>query len=128
MQNMSKRNKILLIIATFMPFVFAAMLVALFVSFIVSMSVAMQPGHANPEPPPLFFVGLFGIEGLMILWGVGLFVLYLIHLLKTDRVRQDQKALWGVILFLGGIIAMVVYWFMYVWPEPKPTEIAPNAA
>ena len=126
MNDLSKTNKILLIVATFMPMVFMVAFFTLLISFITS--AAMQPGRANAEPPPLFFVGFFGFEGLMILWGVGLFILYLIHLLKTDRVKRDQKALWGVVLFLGGIIAMVVYWFMYVWPEPKPTEMAPNTA
>ena len=68
MNNMSRTNKILLIVATFMPLVFMVMLFALFFGLMIPMSMDMQPGHASPEPPPLFFVGIFGIEGLMIVW------------------------------------------------------------
>lgn len=118
MDNLSKPVKTWLLIATLMPLLFAMIWGTALVFGIVTTGAFMSPdGGATP---PAYQTFLDGLIVPTILWGVGLFILYLIHLLKTDRVRQDQKALWGVILFLGGIIAMVVYWFMYVWPEPRP--------
>lgn len=46
---------------------------------------------------------------------------YLYFLFKTDRVKKDQKALWAVVLFLGNILAMPVFWYLYVL---KPAEDA----
>jgi predicted membrane channel-forming protein YqfA (hemolysin III family) len=126
MDRMTKSHKIMLIIATFMPFLFVAIW---FVSFFFFFGLSMaQPGHGNGEPPPAMFITMFGFQALMMVWGIGLFVLYLVHLFKTDRVKQERKALWGVVLFLGGIVAMLVYWFMYVWPEPEPAETTPDTA
>jgi uncharacterized membrane protein (DUF485 family) len=46
---------------------------------------------------------------------------YIIYLFRTERVPKDKKALWAVVLFMGGIIAMPVFWFIYVW---KPLQVA----
>ena len=48
---------------------------------------------------------------------VGLLVFYITHLFRTDSVANDKKALWAIVLFLGNVIAMVVYWFLYIWPS-----------
>jgi len=39
-----------------------------------------------------------------------LFVIYIVHLFKTDRVPNNKKALWAVVLFLGSMIAMPICW------------------
>ena len=48
---------------------------------------------------------------------------YIIYLFRTDRVPQPKKALWAVVLFIGNMIAMPVFWYLYVrpasWPESK---------
>ncbi len=28
-----------------------------------------------------------------------------------------MKALWAVVLFMGGPIAMLVYWYLYLWRD-----------
>jgi hypothetical protein len=121
MDSIARTNKVLLLIATLVPFVLIAVFLALFFA-LIGFS-AMQPGNANAEPSALVLIGFLGLQALMILWGIGLFVVYLVHLVKTERVPKDLKPLWGVILFLSGMIAMVVYWFLYVWPEPAPERI-----
>jgi len=52
---------------------------------------------------------------------MGLLVVYIVHLFKTDRVPKDQKALWAVVIFLGSVLAMPVYWYLYIW---KPLRVA----
>jgi hypothetical protein len=47
-----------------------------------------------------------------------LLVIYVVYLFKTDRVAQDKKALWAAVLLLGGLIAMPVFWYLYIWKQP----------
>ena len=48
-----------------------------------------------------------------------LLVFYIVFLFKTDRVKPEMKALWGVVLFLGSFVAMPIFWFLYIWPESQ---------
>ena len=60
---------------------------------------------------------------ILIIWG--LLAFYVMYLFKTDRVAQDKKALWAVVLFLGNVIAMPVFFWLYVWPDgPAETDAA----
>ena len=46
---------------------------------------------------------------------------YIYYLFKTDHVKQDQRALWAVVLLLANILVMPVFWYLYIW---KPAESA----
>lgn len=46
--------------------------------------------------------------------------IYIYHLFKTEHVEPTKKTLWAVVLFLGNVIAMPVFWFHYIL---KPSEI-----
>ena len=47
---------------------------------------------------------------------------YIVFLFKTDRVPQDKKALWAAVLFLGNMLAMPVFFYLYVWPDEWPRK------
>jgi multisubunit Na+/H+ antiporter MnhB subunit len=54
---------------------------------------------------------------------LGATVIYIINVFGNDRVEKDKKALWAVVLFLGSILAMVVYWYLYIWRQtPAPAR------
>lgn len=55
---------------------------------------------------------------------VALLIFYIANIFKNDRVHQDQKALWAIILFCGGTIAMPIYWYLYIWKEDKSMDIS----
>src|ERR1700741_863120 len=48
---------------------------------------------------------------------------FIIYLFRTDRVPQSKKALWAVVLFMGNMVSMPVFWYLYVrpaqWQDPK---------
>jgi hypothetical protein len=67
---------------------------------------------------------LLPLHLVTILWVWALLVFYLIHLFKTARVLKDQKVLWAVVLFMGNMIAMPVYWYLYIWSD-APVGIVP---
>jgi EamA domain-containing membrane protein RarD len=54
-----------------------------------------------------------------ILWTFALLAIYVRLLFKTERVPTDKKTLWAVVLFLGNMLAMPVFWYLYVWREPE---------
>jgi len=71
---------------------------------------------------PTNFDTLLLVHALTMLVSVVLLVFYVVHLFRTDHVPRDQKALWGVALFLGSAIAMLIYWFVHVWPDARPSS------
>ena len=56
-----------------------------------------------------------GIHLLTIALTLGLLVVYIIDVFKNKKVKNDIKALWAIILILGNVIAMPIYWYLYIW-------------
>ena len=54
--------------------------------------------------------------GTMLLMAA-LLAFYIVHVFKNPAI-PDKRTLWAVVLFFGNVIAMPVYWFLYVWREP----------
>lgn len=57
----------------------------------------------------------------------GLLPLYIVLLLKTNRVPNDKKPRWAVALFLGNVVAMPVFFYLYVWPDQWPVNDSRSA-
>lgn len=53
--------------------------------------------------------------GVMLL-GFCLIAFYLVYLFKTQAVKQEQKALWAVVLFMGWPVAPI-FRYLYIWRE-----------
>ena len=101
-------------ILTFAPWVY----LIFFLSYLMPKFTSFTtPGGPSPEEFNHLFDTVFrwhlGIMGLIL----ALTIFYVVHLFRTDRVRQDKKALWAVVLLLGNVLAMPVYWYFYVWPK-----------
>jgi hypothetical protein len=117
---MSKTSKIALAAATAWPPVY----MCLFMYFILHSMFSMTTGHSNPERDFQLFDKVAVLHVLTIFWLWGLVAIYIIHLFKTNAIPQEKKALWAVVLFLGNILAMPVYWYLYIWREPQSSTIA----
>ncbi len=127
--HQSKRLKILLGILTALPL--PGYVLSFILPFLMFIPLTAQLGEtsSSEEPPVWFFVMFFGsFAAQMLVWllVLALIVFYIVHLFTTDRVRQDKKALWAVVLFLGNFFAMPVYFYFYVWqgPDEDPGEPA----
>src|SRR5687768_15443143 len=105
--KLSKSAKILLAIATILPLIYMALF---FASFALMAAV-------GPEKNPIFNnFGIFMVIHLgVILLMFALLAFYIVFLFKTNAVKTELKALWAVVLFFGGPIAMPIYWYLYVW-------------
>ena len=110
--KLSKAKKIFIGILTLWP------IVCMFVFMALIMVMMASTMHTpQPQPPKLFFV-IFALHFFTIVYMFGLIGFYIYYIFKTDRVAKDKKALWAVVIFLGNMIAMPVFWFLYIWGEP----------
>ncbi len=53
----------------------------------------------------------------------GLLVFYIYNLFKNENVKSDQKVLWALVLFMGNMMAMPIYWYLYIWRESGDRNI-----
>ncbi len=86
----------------------------------------MRPGSSmQPEAGFQSFQVLMAVHlGTMLLM-MALLTFYIVHVFKNSAIAGDKRTLWAVVLFFGNIIAMPVYWFLYVWREPPPVVAPP---
>jgi hypothetical protein len=121
---MKKSMKILLGLATLWPFLY----MILFFVFIFSAIIFMPNSGSEESGPPLFFVVIFPLHLLTMLWIMALTVFYMVNVFRNDLVDKDKKVLWAVVIFMGNIIAMPIYWYLYIWREsPVAGSPAPSA-
>ena len=128
---MKKSNKVLLGIATIWPFIY----IVLFMVFMFSTFFFTRGDGSEVRTPegvfvPVLMVIVFALHFLTIIWIWALIAFYMVNVFKNDRVDKDKKVLWAVVLFMGNMMAMPVYWYLYIWREsgvPSATSNAPRA-
>jgi hypothetical protein len=118
---MKKSTKILLALATLWPFVY----MILFFVMIFSMVMFMPTQSGEESEAPTFILIIFPLHLLTMLWIMALTVFYIVNVFRNDRVDKDKKALWAVVILLGNMIAMPVYWYLYIWREPSVASVTP---
>lgn len=129
---MKKSTKILLGLATLWPFVY----MILFFVFIFSAFMFMPQSGSEESGPPMFFVIIVPLHLLTMLWVMGLTVFYMVNIFRNDQVDKDKKVLWAVVIFMANLIAMPIYWYLYIWkdapagnlPSPSSLETAGTSA
>lgn len=120
---MKKSTKILLASATIWPFLYMIFFfVVLFSSFILMPRDGSSEGMAFPS----LFMIIFPLHFLTMLLIMGLTVFYMINVFRNDRVEKDKKVLWAVVLFMGNMIAMPIYWYLYLWREGNEMPLISN--
>ena len=111
---MSKTGKQLLGLATILPFGYI-------IFFFVAIFSAFLFGSTG------LIAVIFPLHLLMMLLIAALTVFYIVDIFRNSRVDKDKKALWAIVIFMGNIIAMPIYWYMYFWKE-QPAADAPLPA
>lgn len=113
---MKKSTKIALGIGTVWPILY----MFIFIIFIFSMVLFLPSGEtSSTSGPPVWFFAIFPIHFLTILWIWVLVIIYIVDVFRNDRVPKDKQVLWLIVILLGGIIAMPIYWYLYIWREPE---------
>lgn len=102
--------------------VFTAWPLLYMIFFFCTVFVMVMSGpFVGPKPPTILMI-IFPLHFLTILEMFVLLAIYIRHVYKTNRIAQDKKALWAVVLFLGNMIAMPIYWYLYIWRISPPGD------
>jgi uncharacterized membrane protein YqjE len=51
-----------------------------------------------------------------------LMVFYMFNVYRNNRIAKNQRILWVALLFFGNIIVYPIYWYLYIWREPKKLQ------
>jgi len=120
---MKSSTKVLLGLASLWPFVY----MILFFIFVLSSFFFLSPSTGKEFGPPVSFMVIFLLHLLTMLWIMALTIFYIVNVFRNERVDKDKKVLWAVVLFMGNLIAMPIYWYLYIWKEPAVTRPGPSA-
>ena len=111
---MSKPLKVLLGVVTLWPLLY----MGLFFCFIF-LTMLMAPRSAETAGGfPAMFVVIFALHLLTMLVILGLTIFYMVNVFRNERVDKDKKVLWAIVIFMGNVVAMPIYWYLYFWKEP----------
>jgi len=88
----------------------------LFMGVMFSQVLMMDFGNQAPlgHLPTMINI-IFPLHFLTMIWIFVLVAIYIKHIFKTGVVPQEKKALWAVVIFMGNMVAMPVYWYLYIW-------------
>jgi hypothetical protein len=120
---MSKSGKILLGIATIWPILY---MIFFFIFIFTAMTSSPSSVFDDSGSLGSMFAVIFPLHILTSFLMMGLTIYYIVNVFRNERVHQDKKTLWAVVLFLGNVIAMPIYWYLYIWGEEKPAGLPSN--
>lgn len=75
---------------------------------------------------PAGFVLFFLLHMITILLTFLLMPLYIVFAVKNDRHDQTMRIVWVVLMATIGMLAMPVYWYLYVWRKPQSGDSVAN--
>lgn len=63
-----------------------------------------------------------GMVGFPLMVLVGTFILLLFYVsavFNNPRLTKGARMLWAIILFVGNVLTMPLYWYVHVWRAPR---------
>jgi hypothetical protein len=122
--NISKPNKILIGLATLWYVIYPIIFIGgMFLSMSVMPLLATRNNSSNPGGPFMmfpFFGMIFPLHFCTIFIGMGLMVIYLIHVIKNTKADETIRIILGIGCFFMPFIAMPIYYYLYIWLENPP--------
>jgi hypothetical protein len=102
---LTKRKALMLAALTLWPIVYMISFMGL-MAYLTIFSQSEMPG----------FFGLLVVVHLITMLEIfALLFVYIVHLYRMSGVPADKKALWTVVLLFCNVLAMPVYWWLYIW-------------
>ncbi|MFP4601103.1 MAG: hypothetical protein ACLFVJ_22840 [Persicimonas sp.] len=121
---MSRGKKIFLAVLTAWPLVY----VFIFMAFVFG-TMFLAPGAGEQEAGVFLsaFGAIFVAHGLTMLLQFGLLFYFLYHLFKKSGLEGNTQLLWALLIFIGGPIGQLIYWWKEIWAEEQQAEPAAAA-
>lgn len=112
---MTQTTKILLGIATILPFIlFGLYFVSLFQSSI-GMSGANGPDGAAVGLLSLGVTLLIFFSSVLV--SIVLFVYYLVHVINNPRLDASNRLIWALVILFFQNFGFIIYWYFQIWRE-----------
>jgi hypothetical protein len=102
----------------------AAVIPILYIPFFFAFAFLPAWQGGGPEAMTAFD-RIFPIHMGVMLVSMALIAFFIVYLFKTSAVPPEKKALWAVVLFMAGMIAMPIFWYIYIW-KPIGARSAPS--
>lgn len=123
---MTKQKKLFLGILTFLPLlcvvIYIICLSLYMFSFVKVLDAqAGDPNVADPSPFLAFFGIMFIMIFLAIVLSIGLLIYYIVHANNNPKFDSNQKLMWILVLVFASGIGNMVYYFVAILPEEKPS-------
>ncbi|MCA1840013.1 MAG: hypothetical protein LC723_06750 [Actinobacteria bacterium] len=122
---MTNRTKVWLGIASFWPpvyFVCFLIVWGLFMMTILRSVSAGRPPSFTQFPPSTgitAFLAIFVVHVVTLLGAMALAIFYIIDMYRNDRVNDEMKVVWLVLLILLSLFTLPVYWYLHVKGSPE---------
>lgn len=108
---MSKPTKLLVAFTTFWPAIymiaFFIFVLVFFLSMLLNLPIEAETFHT-------LLVVLIPLHLLTFAIIVALGVFYIYHLFRNDRIAPETKPVRAVVLLMGNVISMPVYWYVHI--------------
>ncbi len=111
-------KKILLGILTIYPIVYTMFFFIIIFSSFFNMFNNYNGGMLFLVFPVILIMHLLTIIDIM-----GLTIYYILHAVKNESLEQDMRIVWIVLILLGNMIAMPIYWYLNIWREDNNSEV-----
>ena len=125
---MNKPAKLLLAAATIWPFLYVLFFIGVMFATLLAARYDAGAGGDTAYALPVNPIVLFALHLLTMLWIMALTVFYIVHVFRNEHIDNDKKVLWAVVIFMGTIIAMPIYWYLYIWLKGNDRPGATSAA
>jgi hypothetical protein len=128
---MLRRHKRLVGALTIWPFIWFALQVASTIYFATQnerfvLSLAAGDGGSGllslllsiPIVLATFAGGMVAIASIVVL-----FVWFIVDACRSPRIPETERVTWILLLVLGNVLALPIYWYLKIWREP-PAAVA----
>ena len=112
---MRKPTKLLLAFITLLPLAYAIFLFTALFLHIANLIIGIPERNIFLE----LFDTLFILHLGMMLWIVVLTIVYVLHIARNSRLKNEMKAVWVAAVCMGNVFAMPVYWYLQIWRKAQ---------
>jgi hypothetical protein len=96
---------------TIWPIIYFFLFMAFFVVTALTMFQQTPQHQSGPGFFPYIVIPHVGTMLLMF----ALMAFYIVHVFKNPALKDDRRALWAVVLFMGLPFSAPVYWWLFIW-------------
>src|SRR3954470_3519267 len=98
-------------LVTLWPLVYFCLFLVFFVY--MALTIFQHAPHYQPDPRIFSYIVIPHV-GTMFL-SIALATFYIVHVFKNAALKDERRALWAVVLFMGLPLSAPVYWWMFIW-------------